>query len=148
MRDHTPDFKIRELSSANREAIGETVRQLLTRLAADRQLTADSLLELWVEVPGVKRPRGTYRGGFLMPDSFITVSDYFKENYGTIEPAGFFADKESAWIELLDELYYQVEIFTSQVDTSKGITLELWTGHRSRPEGEWVYAVDKKIELV
>ena len=147
MRDHTPDFKKIELSPENRAAIGETVRQLVLRLVADRQLTADSLLEFWVEVPGIKRPRGTYRGGFLMPDSFITISDYFKENYGSIAPSGFFDNEESAWNELLDELFYQVEIFTSQTDVPKGITLELWTGHRSRPEGEWVYAVDRKIEL-
>ena len=148
MRDHTPDFKMRELSTANKELIGEAVREVLTCLAEDRQFTSDSLLEFWVEVPGVKRPRGTYRGGFLMPDSFITIADYFQAGRDSLLPARSLSDVESAWEELLDELYYQIEIFTSQVDSSKGITLELWTGHRSRPEGEWVYAVDTKIELV
>lgn len=147
MRDHTPDFKLQELSTPNKQLISDTVCRILARLAEDRQLTADSLLELWVEVPGVKRPRGTYRGGFLMPDSFIAITDYFQANDGSLVPAGSFSDSENAWEELFDELYYQVEIFTSQVDSSKGITLELWTGHRSRPEGEWVYAVDTKIEL-
>ena len=148
MRDHTPDFKLQELSTVNKELISEAVRQVLTCLAEDRQFTSDSLLEFWVEVPGVKRPRGTYRGGFLMPDSFITIADYFQADRDVLSPARSLDDVESAWEELLDELYYQVEIFTSQVDSSKGVTLELWTGHRSRPEGEWVYAVDTKIELV
>lgn len=148
MRDHTPDFKLRELSEANKELINEAVRQILARLTEDRQLTSDSLLEFWVEIPGVKRPRGTYRGGFLMPDSFIAIADYFQADKESLVPAKPLGDAESAWDELLDEFYYQVEIFTSQVDSSKGITLELWTGHRNRPEGEWVYAVDKKIELV
>ncbi len=49
--------------------------------------------------------------------------------------------------DLLDELYYQVEIFTSQKATEKGITLEVWVGNRQRPEGEWIYAVDRKVEL-
>ncbi|MCG8374870.1 MAG: hypothetical protein MI702_00130 [Chlorobiales bacterium] len=148
MRDHTPDFKLRELSTVNKELISEAVRQVLTCLAEDRQFTSDSLLEFWVEIPGVKRPRGTYRGGFLMPDSFITIADYFQAGRDVLSPARSLDDVESAWEELLDELYYQVEIFTSQVDSSKGVTLELWTGHRSRPEGEWGYAVDTKIELV
>ncbi len=148
MRDHTPDFKLRELSTDNKQLIGDTVRQLLARLAEDRQLTSDSLLEFWVEVPGVKRPRGTYRGGFLMPDSFLAISDYFEADCCALLPLEAFGDIERAWDELLDELYYQVEIFTSQVDSSKGITLEFWTGHRNRPEGEWLYAVDRKIELV
>lgn len=147
MRDHTPDFKLQELSAANKELISETVRQILSRLAEDRQLTSDSLLELWVEIPGVKRPRGTYKGGFLMPDSFIAIADYFQADAESLVPVQSFDNGENAWEELLDELYYQVEIFTSQVDSSKGIILELWTGHRNRPEGEWEYAVDTKIEL-
>ncbi len=148
MRDHTPDFKLRELSTDNKQLISDAARQLLARLAEDRQLTSESLLEFWIEVPGVKRPRGTYRGGFLMPDSFLAISDYFQADCCALLPLKSFKDTESAWEELLDELYYQVEIFTSQVDSSKGITLEFWTGHRNRPEGEWHYAVDKKIELV
>lgn len=148
MRDHTPDFKLLELSTENKQLISDTVRQLLARLAEDRQLTAESLLEFWIEVPGVKRPRGTYRGGFLMPDSFIAITDYFQADCCALLPLESFDSTESAWEELLDELYYQVEIFTSQVDSSKGITLEFWTGHRNRPEGEWIYAVDRKVELV
>lgn len=148
MRDHTPDFKLQELSISNKQLISETVRRILARLAEDRQLTSDSLLEFWVEVPGVKRPRGTYRGGFLMPDSFIAITDYFQADTGSLIPAESFSDADSAWEEFFDELYFQVEIFTSQVDSSKGITLEFWTGHRNRPEGEWVYAVDTKVELI
>ncbi len=148
MRDHTPDFKLQEFSTSNKQLIRETVCRILVRLCEDLQLTSDSLLEFWVEVPGVKRPRGTYRGGFLMPDSFIAITDYFQAGKETLVPAESFNDAESAWDELFDELYYQVEIFTSQVDSSKGITLELWTGHRNRPEGEWAYAVDTKIELI
>lgn len=148
MRDHTPDFKLQELSTENKQLISDTVRQLLARLAEDRQLTSESLLEFWIEVPGVKRPRGTYRGGFLMPDSFIAITDYFQADCCALLPLESFNDTESAWEELLDELYYQVEIFTSQVDSSKGITLEFWSGHRNRPEGEWIYAVDRKVELV
>ena len=83
-----------------------------------------------------------------MPDSFIAIADYFQADKESLVSAKPLGDAESAWEELFDEFYYQVEIFTSQVDSSKGITLELWTGHRNRPEGEWVYAVDKKIELV
>ena len=147
MRDHTPDFKLQELSTQNKLLVSETVRRILARLTEDRQLTSDSLLEFWVEVPGVKRPRGTYRGGFLMPDSFIAITDYFQTEAGELVPVEPFGDADSAWEELFDELYYQIEIFTSQVDSSKGITLELWTGHRNRPEGEWIYAVDRKIEL-
>ncbi len=148
MRDHTPDFKLQELSADNKARIKETVQQLLTRLAGDGQLSADSLLEFWIEVPGMKRRRGTYRGGFLMPDSFVHITDYFQAGSHSLIPAGAYEEAATAWDDLLDELYYQVEIFTSQVDHSKGITLELWTGHRNRPEGEWVYAVDRKIELV
>ena len=148
MRDHTPDFKLQELSDPNKELISEAVRHILVRLAEDQQLTPDSLLELWVEVPGVKRPRGTYRGGFLMPDSFLAITDYFQAEKGSLVPAETFNDADTARKELFDELFYQIEIFTSQVDSSKGVTLELWTGHRSRPEGEWIYAVDTKIELV
>jgi len=148
MRDHTPDFNMQELSTENKELVGKTIRRILVCLADDRQLTSDSLLEFWVEVPGVKRPRGTYRGGFLMPDSFITIADYFQADMDTLVPVPSFSDAESAWKELLDELYYQIEIFTSQIDCSKGITLEFWTGHRNRPEGEWIYAVDTKVELM
>ena len=139
---------MQELAAENKELIGETVRRILACLAEDRQLTSDSLLEFWVEVPGVKRPRGTYRGGFLMPDSFITVADYFQPDTNALVPVDSFSDAESAWNELFDELYYQIEIFTSQIDCSKGTTLEFWTGHRSRPEGEWIYAVDTKVELM
>ncbi len=148
MQDHTPDFKIQNLSAPNRELVSETVRTLLVRLAEDKQLMSDSLLEFWVEVPGVKRPRGTYRGGYLMPDSFIAITDYFQAEKWPFVPAKPYCDVDCAWTELFDELFYQIEIFTSQVDSSKGISLEIWTGHRNRPEGEWIYAVDRKIELV
>lgn len=148
MRDHTPDFKIQNLSARNRELVSETVRTLLARLAEDKQLTSDSLLEFWVEVPGVKRPRGTYRGGYLMPDSFIAITDYFQAEKWPFVPAKSYCDIDCAWTELFDELFFQIEIFTSQADSPRGITLEIWTGHRNRPEGEWVYAVDRMIELV
>ncbi|MEC9485924.1 MAG: hypothetical protein UMU76_00280 [Prosthecochloris sp.] len=148
MRDHTPDFKMQELSAENKSLIKETVQQLLVRLAGDSQLSSDSLLEFWVEVPGVKRPRGTYRGGVLMPDSFVYITDYVQADGDRLVPAPGYREMDKAWDDLLDELYYQVEIFTSQVDDSRGIMLELWTGHRNRPEGEWIYAVDRKIELV
>ncbi len=153
MRDHTPDFKMHELTNDNKALIRETVQQLFEKLAADGQLTSDTLLEFWVEVQGVKRSRGTYRGGFLMPDSFIYITDYFQPDAARhLVPAEAYAAEgasalESAWADLMDELFYQIEIFTSPVSTGKGITLELWTGHRQRPEGEWIYAVDSKIEL-
>ncbi|HED31983.1 MAG TPA: hypothetical protein ENN50_10005 [Prosthecochloris aestuarii] len=148
MRDHTSDFKLQELSSRNKELVRAIADQLLNRIAADDQLSSDTLLEFWVEVPGVKRPRGTYSAGFLMPDSFIYITDYVRAENGKLVPADGYSDIEQAREEMFDELYYQIEIFTSQVDCSKGITLELWTGHRNRPEGEWVYALDRKIELV
>ena len=78
MRDHTPDFKMHELSTHNKVLIRQTVQQLLEKLAADGKLTMDTLLEFWIEVPGLKRSRGTFRGGFLMPDSFVYISDYFR----------------------------------------------------------------------
>jgi len=154
MRDHTPDFKMHELIAENKVLIRQTVQQLLEKLSGDGKLTCDTLLEFWVEVPGVKRSRGTFRGGFLMPDSFIYLSDYFQSdtqtpyslNPGlTCKEAG--TTLEKVWDDLLDELYYQVEIFTSPFSSGKGVTLELWAGNRQRPEGEWVYAVDRKIEL-
>jgi hypothetical protein len=154
MRDHTPDFKLHELSADNKALIRQTVRQLFEKLAEDGKMTCDSLLEFWVEVPGVKRPRGSFRGGFLMPDSFIYITDYFRCD--TDEPHRLHpvtgsesgsAGIEKVWDDLLDELYYQVEIFTSPLASSKGVTLELWAGNRQRPEGEWLYAVDRKIEL-
>ncbi|MCX6178504.1 MAG: hypothetical protein NT163_03905 [Chlorobiales bacterium] len=154
MRDHTPDFKMNELSLDNKVLIRQTVQQLLEKLSVDGKLTCDTLLEFWIEVPGVKRPRGTFRGGFLMPDSFIYISDYFQSDNDTphiLKPGQTYADEgltlEKVWDDLLDELYYQVEIFTSQVSSGKGVTLELWAGNRQRPEGEWIYAVDRKVEL-
>ncbi|MBN1279582.1 MAG: hypothetical protein K9I59_06720 [Chlorobium sp.] len=149
MRDHTPDFKMHELSTTNKELIGRIVQQLLEKLAADGKLLADSLLEFWVEVPGLKHSRGTFRGGILMPDSFIYITDYFLAGESSLVPMPAFADEPGkVWDELFDELFYQIEIFTSPVSESKGITLELWAGSRQRPEGEWIYAVDRKIELV
>ena len=66
-------------------------------------------------------------------------------------PGQAYADEgltlDKVWDDLLDELYYQVEIFTSEVSSGKGVTLELWAGNRQRPEGEWIYAVDRKVEL-
>jgi hypothetical protein len=152
MRDHTPDFKMHELTTHNKVLIRQTVQQLLEKLAADGKLTLDTLLEFWIEVPGIKRSRGTFRGGFLMPDSFVYISDYFKPDTSrTLIPGEAYAvgevTLEKVWDDLLDELYYQVEIFTSPVSTGKGITLELWAGNRQRPEGEWIYAVDRKVEL-
>jgi len=153
MRDHTPDFTMHELTTANKVLVREAVQQLFEKLAGDGQLTSDTLLEFWIEVPGVQRSRGTYRGGFLMPDSFIYITDYFQPDAsGKLIPAETYAAAgtsalEGAWDDLLDELYYQIEIFTSPVSSGKGVTLELWTGHRQRPEGEWIYAVDCKIEL-
>jgi len=151
MRDHTPNFTMHELSAENRALISSTLQQLLEKLAADGKLTADSLLEFWVEVPGVKRTRGTFRGGFLMPDSFVYLSDYFLPDTTTLTPTAAYSEADmplqQAWGDLLDEFYYQVEIFTSPVSVPKGVTLELWAGSRHRPEGEWIYAVDRKIEL-
>jgi len=148
MRDHTPDFVMHELTESNKVLIRQTVQQLLEKLASDGKLTSDALLEFWVEVPGLKRARGTFRGGFLMPDSFIYLSDYFKPEQGALKAGDAYAGSlEKVWDDLLDELYYQIEIFTSPVSTGKGITLELWAGNRHRPEGEWIYAVDCKVEL-
>lgn len=151
MRDHTPDFKMHELTDANKQLIRETVQQLFEKLVADARLTSDTLLEFWIEVPGVQRSRGTFRGGFLMPDSFIYVSDYFKTDQPALVAAEAYASEPSplaaVWDDLLDELYYQIEIFTSPISSGKGMTLELWAGNRHRPEGEWEYAVDTKIEL-
>ena len=153
MRDHTPDFKMHELTTHNKSLIRQTVQQLLEKLAADGKLTLDTLLEFWIEVPGIKRSRGTFRGGFLMPDSFVYISDYFRSDAAahTLTPGEAYSDGEvtldRVWDDLLDELYYQVEIFTSPVSTGKGIMLELWAGNRQRPEGEWIYAVDRKVEL-
>ncbi len=86
MRDHTPDFKMHELTVQNKTLIRQTVQQLLEKLAADGKLTSDTLLEFWIEVPGIKRSRGTFRGGFLMPDSFIYISDYFQSDSDTDTP--------------------------------------------------------------
>lgn len=154
MRDHTPDFKMHELNADDKALIRQTVQQLLEKLAGDGKLNGDTLLEFWVEVPGVKRPRGTFRGGILMPDSFVYISDYFHSDADAphlLKPGASYAAEggslERAWDDLLDELYYQVEIFTSPLSFVKGVTLELWAGNRQRPEGEWVYAVDRKIEL-
>ncbi len=152
MRDHTPDFKMHELTDRNKLLIRQTVQQLLEKLAADGKLTSDTLLEFWIEVPGVKRPRGSFRGGFLMPDSFVYLSDYFRPDVPhALTPGAAYPDGEAGldnvWDDLLDELFYQVEIFTSPLSTGKGITLELWAGNRQRPEGEWLYAVDRKVEL-
>lgn len=152
MRDHTPDFTMHELTLQNKAIIRQTVQQLIEKLATDGKLTADTLLEFWIEVPGVKRARGSFRGGFLMPDSFVYISDYFQlDEFHTLTPGVAYAEGEvtleKVWDDLLDELYYQVEIFTSPLSTGKGITLELWAGNRQRPEGEWIYAVDRKVEL-
>jgi hypothetical protein len=152
MRDHTPDFKMHELTDHNKTLIRQTVQQLLEKLAVDSKLTSDTLLEFWIEVPAIKRSRGTFRGGFLMPDSFVYISDYFRPDTSPqLTPGEAYAEGEATlekvWDDLLDELYYQVEIFTSSFPSAKGITLELWAGNRQRPEGEWIYAVDRKIEL-
>jgi hypothetical protein len=152
MRDHTPNFKLQELSEASKQLVRDTVIQLLEKLAGDGQLTSDTRLEFWVEIPGVKHPRGTFRGGCLMPDSYLCLADWFKAGSATIEPAEEYAGRENplqeAWNDLLDELYYQIEIFTSLSAGNQGITIELWAGTRNRPECEWEYAVDRKIELV
>jgi hypothetical protein len=151
MRDHTPNFKLLELSDASKALVKETVTQLLEKLAGDGQLTPDARLEFWVEIPGVKHPRGTFRGGCLMPDSYLCLSDWFKAGAPAIEPSDEYAESENpldaAWADLLDELFYQIEIFTSIATANQGITVELWAGTRGRPECEWIYAVDKKIEL-
>jgi hypothetical protein len=148
MRDHTPDFKLHELSLDNKEHIRSTVQQLFEKLSSDGKLTGDTLLEFWIEVPGVQRSRGTFRGGFLMPDSFIYISDYFQPDAEALTPGSDYATLDQVWRDLLDELFYQVEIFTSPIQQAKGVTLELWAGNRHRPEGEWIYAVDRKIELL
>ena len=153
MRDHTPDFKMHELSNENKALIRHTVQQLFEKLTSDCRLTSDTLLEFWVDLPGIKRSRGTFRGGFLMPDSFIYLTVYFQTDVAcSLTPGAAYADGgsylEKVWDDLLDELYYQIEIFTSPVSSSKGVMLELWAGNRQRPEGEWIYAVDRKIELV
>jgi hypothetical protein len=151
MRDHTPNFKMLELSAESKQLVRDTVIQLLEKLAGDGQLTAEARLEFWVEVPGVRHPRGTFRGGCLMPDSYLCLSDWFGAGDGAIEASEHYAHAadplEAAWADFLDELYYQIEIFTSQTNRSQGITIELWAGTRGRPECEWHYAVDKKIEL-
>ncbi|ABL64557.1 hypothetical protein [Chlorobium phaeobacteroides] len=151
MRDHTPDFKMHELSIENKGLIRQTVQQLLEKLAGDGKLACDSLLEFWVEVPGVQHPRGTFQGGFLMPDSFIYITDYFTCGVQALKPLPAYEESDGGvdrvWDDLFDELFYQIEIFTSTAVSPKGITLELWAGNRLRPEGEWVYAVDRKIEL-
>jgi hypothetical protein len=151
MRDHTPNFKLLELSEESKSIVRDTVTQLVEKLAGDGQLTPDARLEFWVEIPGVKHPRGTFRGGCLMPDSYLCLSDWFKAGSAAIEPIKEYADRgnplQEAWNDLLDELYYQIEIFTSLASANQGITVELWAGTRGRPECEWIYAVDKKIEL-
>jgi len=151
MRDHTPDFKLHELSSDNKLLIRQTVQQLFDKLSGDGKLTTDTLLEFWIEVPGVQRSRGTFRGGFLMPDSFIFIADYFQPDVHSLTPSSDYvatgATIEEIWDDLLDELFYQIEIFTSPVLPAKGVMLELWAGNRHRPEGEWIYAVDRKVEL-
>ncbi|HWQ25784.1 MAG TPA: hypothetical protein VN367_03275 [Chlorobaculum sp.] len=151
MRDHTPNFKMLELSAESKQLVRDTVTQLLEKLAGDGQLTAEARLEFWVEIPGVKHPRGTFRGGCLMPDSYLCLSDWFKADSAMISASEDYAESENpleaAWSDLLDELYYQIEIFTSLANRNQGITIELWAGTRGRPECEWLYAVDKKIEL-
>jgi hypothetical protein len=151
MRDHTPNFKMLELSTESKQLVRDTVTQLLEKLAGDGQLTADARLEFWVEIPGVKHPRGTFRGGCLMPDSYLCLSDWFGAGSPTITASAHYAGAanplEEAWADLLDELFYQIEIFTSLAHRNQGITVELWAGTRGRPECEWLYAVDKKIEL-
>lgn len=149
MRDHTPDFKMHELSGANKALVHQTVEQLLEKLALDGMLVEDSLLEFWVDIPGLKHARGTFRGGYLMPDSFVYITDYFESGNSSLQPLpAYAANSSKVWDDFLDELFYQIEIFTSSVAEPKGVTLELWAGNRQRPEGEWVYAVDRKIELV
>jgi len=151
MRDHTPNFKLLELSEESKKIVRDTVTQLVEKLAGDGQLIPDARLEFWVEIPGVKHPRGTFRGGCLMPDSYLCLSDWFKAGSAAIEPLEEYAEMENpleeAWNDLLDELYYQIEIFTSLASANQGITVELSAGTRGRPECEWLYAVDRKIEL-
>ena len=151
MRDHTPNFKMLELSMESKQLVRDTVVQLLEKLAGDGQLTSEARLEFWVEIPGVKHPRGTFRGGCLMPDSYLCLTDWFKAGNHPIQASEHYAGHpnplEEAWKDLLEELYYQIEIFTSQVGRNQGITVELWAGTRGRPECEWLYAVDRKIEL-
>lgn len=151
MRDHTPNFKLQELSDESKQLVRDTVTQLLEKLAADGQLTAAARLEFWVEIPGVRHPRGTFRGGCLMPDSYLALSDWFKAGTPGIEPSDEYSGTENpineAWKDLFDELFYQIEIFTSLARANQGITIELWAGTRNRPECEWEYAVDRKIEL-
>lgn len=149
MRDHTPDFTMRPLGPEHKSLVETTVRQLVGKLAEDDELKGETLLEFWLETPGRKRPRGTYRGGYLMPDSFIHLADYLVAAGGTLQPASAYASKglDAAWADLFDELIYQIEIFTSHLPSPNGSTLELWAGRRHRPEGEWVYAVDRKVEL-
>jgi len=151
MRDHTPNFKLLELSEQSKNIVRDTVTQLVEKLAGDGQLTSEARLEFWVEIPGVKHPRGTFRGGCLMPDSYLCLSDWFKAGSAAIEPIEEYSGMENplqeAWNDLLDELYYQIEIFTSLASANQGITVELWAGTRGRPECEWIYAVDRKIEL-
>ncbi len=151
MRDHTPNFKMLELSGESKQLVRDTVVQLLEKLAGDGQLTSEARLEFWVEIPGVRHARGTFRGGCLMPDSYLCLSDWFRAGNQPIEATAHYAGHElpldEAWKDLLDELYYQIEIFTSQVSRNHGITVELWAGTRGRPECEWLYAVDRKIEL-
>lgn len=88
----------------------------------------------------------------VMPDSFVYLSDYFLPDASNLTPTTAYGEAENplqqAWSDLLDEFYYQIEIFTSPVSVPKGVTLELWAGTRHRPEGEWIYAVDRKIELL
>lgn len=150
MRDHTPNFKMLELSTESKQLIRDTVTQLVEKLAGDGQLNSEARLEFWVEIPGVKHPRGTFRGGCLMPDSYLCLTDWFKAS-SAIEASEHYAGDanplDEAWKDLLDELYYQIEIFTSLATRNQGITIELWAGKRGRPECEWLYAVDKKIEL-
>ncbi|TNJ37473.1 hypothetical protein FGF66_10830 [Chlorobaculum thiosulfatiphilum] len=151
MRDHTPNFKLLELSRESKRLIRETVTQLLEKLAGDGQLTPEARLEFWVEIPGVRHPRGTFRGGCLMPDCYLCLSDWFATGATALEPApeyhGTANPLDVAWNDLLDELYYQIEIFTAQATANQGVTVELWAGTRNRPECEWIYAVDKKVEL-
>jgi hypothetical protein len=151
MRDHTPNFKMLELSSESKHLVRDTVVQLLEKLAGDDQLTSEARLEFWVEIPGVKHPRGTFRGGCLMPDSYLCLTDWFKAGNHPIQASEHYATQanplEAAWTDLLEELYYQIEIFTSLATRNQGVTIELWAGTRGRPECEWLYAVDRKVEL-
>jgi hypothetical protein len=151
MRDYTPNFKMHELSAESKQLVRDTVTQLLEKLVGDGQLTSDARLEFWVEVPGVRHHRGTFRGGCLMPDSYLCLTDWFSAGTATLVASDHYSGErnplEEAWKDLLEELYYQIEIFTSQTSSSQGVSVELWAGTRGRPECEWLYAVDKKIEL-